>query len=572
MLTKHTKKILSSIGVITVASAFVLGSTGAFFSDTEASSGNVFTAGAIDLTVDHANAWYNGEVCEGSCSETGDQLVANGGFESPSIAAGTWQIYGNGSQTNWTVESGDGLEIQNHAAGAPHSGSQHAELDSSNSSSISQVIDTESGKRYRLSFWYSPRPDNDAGDNAIAYEVQVVSGGTTIVNGSVEANPGNGTQWVQYTFDFIAAGTDSKIIFSDDDASDGYGGYLDDISVRELECDDASFGQGGQCHLWGEKDLEPGDYFWNFNDIKPSDHGRNVMSLHVNDNDAWTCLAIQNGDDQENGINDAESDAGDVSDPEGELSGNLDLFVWTDSDADGQYEPGSGENGLYEDSFSPLVDIPLHDSTTSNGAHAGGTTEYIGMAWCAGTQSVDHSTGAITCDGASVSNQAQTDSFTADLVAYAEQWRNNPDFTCEGTAQNDKTVLTLENKTDNWDVIDDDRYATLSFISSHPTFDYALDVFGLEPNTQYSLIYYPDPWPGTGAIEITSFMTDGSGNYDETGDEELNTDLPITTDTNAEAKIWIIPTSDWGGNQLSAWNPSEYLFETMLVSYDDTEE
>lgn len=56
------KKIISSLGVIVFAAAVVAGGTGAFFSDTETSTGNVFTAGAIDLKVDSV-AHINGLVC-----------------------------------------------------------------------------------------------------------------------------------------------------------------------------------------------------------------------------------------------------------------------------------------------------------------------------------------------------------------------------------------------------------------------------------------------------------------------------------------------------------------------------
>lgn len=48
--------------MIVFAAAIVAGGTGAFFSDTETSTGNVFTAGAIDLTVD-SEAHYNGMIC-----------------------------------------------------------------------------------------------------------------------------------------------------------------------------------------------------------------------------------------------------------------------------------------------------------------------------------------------------------------------------------------------------------------------------------------------------------------------------------------------------------------------------
>src|SRR3990167_6257999 len=53
-------KILLSVGTLVVAVAIVAGGTIAFFNDTETSTGNVFTAGSIDLTVDSFGAMYNG--------------------------------------------------------------------------------------------------------------------------------------------------------------------------------------------------------------------------------------------------------------------------------------------------------------------------------------------------------------------------------------------------------------------------------------------------------------------------------------------------------------------------------
>jgi predicted ribosomally synthesized peptide with SipW-like signal peptide len=56
------KPIVTSVGMIVFVAAIVAGGTGAFFSDTETSTGNVFTAGAIDLTVD-STQHYNNAVC-----------------------------------------------------------------------------------------------------------------------------------------------------------------------------------------------------------------------------------------------------------------------------------------------------------------------------------------------------------------------------------------------------------------------------------------------------------------------------------------------------------------------------
>src|SRR3989338_7486097 len=53
------------IGLITIVGAgamVISGATGAFFSDTETSQGNTFTAGAIDLEIDN-DSYYNGNRC-----------------------------------------------------------------------------------------------------------------------------------------------------------------------------------------------------------------------------------------------------------------------------------------------------------------------------------------------------------------------------------------------------------------------------------------------------------------------------------------------------------------------------
>lgn len=51
--------LLSGVIVLATVGLLALGGTGAFFSDTETSSGNTFTAGAIDLKIDNSS-YYNG--------------------------------------------------------------------------------------------------------------------------------------------------------------------------------------------------------------------------------------------------------------------------------------------------------------------------------------------------------------------------------------------------------------------------------------------------------------------------------------------------------------------------------
>ena len=70
LLTINMKKgILLSLALVAFVGAAAVGATGAFFSDTETSTGNTFTAGAIDLRVD-SQQHYNNAICVPNPSET----------------------------------------------------------------------------------------------------------------------------------------------------------------------------------------------------------------------------------------------------------------------------------------------------------------------------------------------------------------------------------------------------------------------------------------------------------------------------------------------------------------------
>src|SRR3990172_7407305 len=65
------KKIVTSLVTIGAAGALLVGATVAFFTDTETSTGNTFTAGKIDLKID-STASYNGQPVPGSTWELKD--------------------------------------------------------------------------------------------------------------------------------------------------------------------------------------------------------------------------------------------------------------------------------------------------------------------------------------------------------------------------------------------------------------------------------------------------------------------------------------------------------------------
>ena len=131
--------------------------------------------------------------------------------------------------------------------------------------------------------------------------------------------------------------------------------------------------------------------------------------------------------------------------------------------------------------------------------------------------------------------------------------------------------LYLYEKDASWDIVEDGAWGKMKYNLSGATFDFVFNGHGLDIGLEYTLIYYPDPWPGTGLICL------GSGTVNEEGDihiaESVDTgDLPIATDENSGAKIWLVLTEDFncdGG--WSAWNPTEYLFEYDLITFDDTD-
>ena len=121
-----------------------------------------------------------------------------------------------------------------------------------------------------------------------------------------------------------------------------------------------------------------------------------------------------------------------------------------------------------------------------------------------------------------------------------------------------------------WEIVDDGAWGKMKYNLSGSEFDFVFNGHALEPGKDYTLIYYPDPWPGTGLINL------GSGIANEEGDvhiaESVDTgDLPAERDENDGAKIWLILSSDCE-RVMIGWNPTEYLFEYDLITFDETDE
>jgi hypothetical protein len=134
-----------------------------------------------------------------------------------------------------------------------------------------------------------------------------------------------------------------------------------------------------------------------------------------------------------------------------------------------------------------------------------------------------------------------------------------------------------EKDPDTWDIVPDGAWGKMKYNMSGDEFDFVFNGHGLEPGLDYTLIYYPDPWPGDGLICFGSGIANEDGDVHIMGSVDTG-DLPFDTDDNYPdgAKIWLVLSDDVDCSARSwalpwAWNPSEYLFEYDLITFDDTD-
>jgi hypothetical protein len=147
-----------------------------------------------------------------------------------------------------------------------------------------------------------------------------------------------------------------------------------------------------------------------------------------------------------------------------------------------------------------------------------------------------------------------------------------------------------------WPVLPDAKrhgYGRLEYSLWGEKFVFSFQGHKLPPRKDYTLIYYPDPWPGSGLICLGSGRTNKGGNIEIHGKKEIGTGLPASYDANFSpapastsgavgAKIWLVLTEDVDcfdeatmqtamDAKMTAWNPTAYLFEFNLMVYEHRE-
>jgi len=120
---------------------------------------------------------------------------------------------------------------------------------------------------------------------------------------------------------------------------------------------------------------------------------------------------------------------------------------------------------------------------------------------------------------------------------------------------------------DDWSIVDPGAWGKMKYNLSGETFDFVFNGHDLkgEVDTEYTLIYYPDPWPGSGLICL------GTGTVDEFGDVHIMGS--IDTGDLEDAKIWLVLSSDVNCEiaEMVDWQVAEYLFEYDLITFDADE-
>jgi len=166
----------------------------------------------------------------GACASAAPvtNLLVNGGFESTTVANGSWVNASSIAGWTWLAGPGTGFEVRNNVAGAAQEGRNYVELDTNGNTTIGQYLDSlVVGATYDLSFWYSPREGQAASTNGI----QVFWNGVQIGD-TLTGTGGSGNNWTLHDYLVTAQAGRNLLSFAAAGSSDGLGGSLDNVSLQ----------------------------------------------------------------------------------------------------------------------------------------------------------------------------------------------------------------------------------------------------------------------------------------------------------------------------------------------------
>ncbi len=177
----------------------------------------------------------------GAASAQATNPIANGTFDTPVVAPGTftnfnvgstaltgWSVTGPGSGANVSIVSGTFTQNGVTFEAAPGN-NQWLDLtgDGSNSTEgVSQVVSTTPGTQYSVSFFIGNTTGGGIFGTTSTVDVFVNGSETAFTNSQVNAT---GLTWQQFTDTFVATGTSTRLLFQNGDPGNDNSNGLDNI-------------------------------------------------------------------------------------------------------------------------------------------------------------------------------------------------------------------------------------------------------------------------------------------------------------------------------------------------------
>ena len=107
--------------------------------------------------------------------------------------------------------------------------------------------------------------------------------------------------------------------------------------------------------------------------------------------------------------------------------------------------------------------------------------------------------------------------------------------------KSNKAHLYLYEKNLDWGIVEDGAWGKMTYDQSGDMFDYVFNGHGLIPEGDYTLIYYPDPWPGDNLMCFGDGVANEYCDVHIMGSYYTKSDLPTVDDENY---YWDI-SGDW---------------------------
>ena len=309
---------------------------------------------------------------------------------------------------------------------------------------------------------------------------------------------------------FVAAGIGgtTMAMFNDSETSSNNAFAAGELDLR-IDWEESYNGEQVETQ---ELTNDPGTIF-DFEDLKPGDHGEATISLHLDDNPGWIWMNLNQTSNWDNACTEPEREAEGQCGSEGELDEELEFTIWAD---DGDNILQDDENVIFEGTAQELEEASMSEegvlldgnpSTNETEAFEGEETGYIGVKW-----NLPLETG----------NHIQGDSVSYDVSFYTEQERHNenPDNPWTDSDDNDTEEPENEPPVASFERANDRNFSTTVdnevrlFSTSTDDDEITKNEWSLGDGTTQFGVDVRHAWNESGNYTVTLEVTDSDGETD----------------------------------------------------------